>query len=164
MPGPGVTLVGDTAPLPTVAAEGIAQHAATRGFDFLGTPYLWGGSTPFGLDCSGFTQLCYRLAGMTLRRDARLQRNDPRFVDAPFDSLEPGDLIFFGSGPEKITHVGVANGDGTFLHAAGGAGVIPTTIAGDDRYWPRRVDARRLDPTRAHEPVSRPDDESSQTP
>ncbi len=136
---------------------GIAAYYAKH---FLGTPYLWGGSSSFGLDCSGFVQYCYQIAGVTLRRDADIQRDDPRFVPAPVrtvasagDDLLPGDLVFFGK-PDRITHVGMHLAGNTFIHAAGGAGVI-ITAWGDDRYSPGFVDARRLDPTRASEPVTR---------
>ncbi|MBC8102260.1 MAG: C40 family peptidase [Cytophagales bacterium] len=136
----------------------LGTRAAEWATSFLGTPYLWGGSSSFGLDCSGFVQLCYRLAGITLRRDADIQREDPRFEPVAFDSLLPGDLVFFGK-PDRITHVGMHSagrtGDaGTFVHSAGGAGVIVSPW-GDPMYSPGYVDARRLIPARASEPVTR---------
>jgi cell wall-associated NlpC family hydrolase len=141
-------------PLPAVAPGDVAGSAARRAEEFCGTPYLWGGSTSFGLDCSGLTQLCYRGVGLILRRDADIQRSDRRFEPVSLDALAPGDLIFFGDGPERITHVALARDEATFIHSAGGAGVIVTPY-GDDRYWPRRVDARRLNTARAADPVVR---------
>ncbi len=141
-------------------AEQVAPIAASHSRDFLGTPYLWGGSSSFGLDCSGFVQYCYGIAGMTLLRDADIQRDDPRFLNAPVANvadagrdLLPGDLVFFGK-PDRITHVGMHLAENTFIHSAGGAGVILTEW-GDGRYSPGFVDARRLDPARAGDPVTR---------
>lgn len=145
--------------------EQVAMVAANHSRDFLGTPYLWGGSSSFGLDCSGFVQYCYRIAGLELRRDADIQRDDPRFVPAPVRDLAragsdllPGDLVFFGK-PDRITHVGMHLVGNTFIHSAGGAGVILTEW-GDDRYSPSFVDARRLDPERATDPVTRHESET----
>lgn len=133
----------------------IAGRAAAYAHEFLGTPYLWGGSSAFGLDCSGYVQLAYRLAGVVLRRDAHLQRDDPRFVPVEREQLAPGDLVFFGQSsngdsPGRITHVGLHFGEGAFLHAASGAGVVLTPWK-DAR--PDYVDARRL--ARAAEPITR---------
>jgi SH3-like domain-containing protein len=140
--------------------EQMATIAIQHSRDFLGTPYLWGGSSSFGLDCSGFVQYAYRIAGLNLRRDADIQRDDPRFVPAPVrnvaragDDLLPGDLVFFGK-EDRITHVGMHLAGNTFIHSAGGAGVIVSEW-GDDRYSPSFVDARRLDPARANDPVTR---------
>lgn len=130
-----------------------AANAAEVSVDFLGTPYLWGGSSTYGLDCSGFVQLCYALAGFTLRRDADIQRDDPRFVPVAFEALAPGDLVFFGK-PDRITHVGIHLEPGTFIHSAGGAGVILTQW-GDTRYSPGYVDARRLNPDLRTDSVTR---------
>jgi cell wall-associated NlpC family hydrolase len=149
----GWLLTNALTPLPQLAAEAIPAAAVKWGAEFRGTPYLWGGSSSFGLDCSGFVQLCYRLAGMTLRRDADIQRDDPRFYPVAQGDLMPGDLVFFGK-PDGITHVGMHFAGNTFIHSAGGAGVIVSEW-GDDRYSPSYVDARRLDPARAADPITR---------
>jgi len=141
------------APLTLPESENLGATAARWGTEFSGTPYLWGGSSSFGLDCSGFVQLCYLICGITLRRDADIQRNDPRFFPVERNQLQPGDLVFFGK-PDRITHVGMHLEGNAFIHAAGGAGVIITEW-GDDRYSPGYVDARRLDIDRIAEPVTR---------
>jgi cell wall-associated NlpC family hydrolase len=139
--------------LPAVSSHSIGLHAAKHGIDFLGTPYLWGGSSSFGVDCSGFVQLCYRLSGVNLRRDADIQRDDPRFFPVPQSELLPGDLVFFGR-VDRITHVGMHLAENSFIHSAGGAGVIVSEW-GDSRYSPGYVDARRPDPARITEPITR---------
>lgn len=78
---------------------------------FLGVPYLWGGTTALGMDCSGYVQQVYRLNGVRLDRDADQQAMEGRAVDVP----RPGDLIFFGA--ERVTHVAFATGERTFLNA-----------------------------------------------
>lgn len=78
---------------------------------FLGVPYLWGGTTALGMDCSGFVQQVYRLNGIHLDRDADQQATEGRPVDVP----ARGDLIFFGA--KAVTHVALATGERTFLHA-----------------------------------------------
>ena len=140
----GFLPVSALSPLPAAPDENTPHDAAQWwGREFSGTPYLWGGSSSFGLDCSGFVQLCYRLAGnIILRRDADIQRTDERFAPVDKESLKPGDLVFFGK-PDKITHVGMHYKENSFIHSAGGAGVIVTEW-GDNRYSPSFVDARRL--------------------
>lgn len=83
---------------------------ATAG-SFLGVPYLWGGTSAYGIDCSGFTQQVYRLNGVGLDRDADQQALGGR----PVDRARPGDLFFFGA--ERVTHTALATGETTFLHA-----------------------------------------------
>lgn len=82
---------------------------------FLGLPYLWGGTTPLGIDCSGFVQLIYGLNGVQLLRDARIQYTQPDLVVVKDTDLQAGDLLFFGR--ERITHVGMYIGAGEFIHA-----------------------------------------------
>lgn len=111
--------------------KAVGIQAIGVGKRFIGTPYLWGGTTPFGIDCSGFVQLSYRLSGVQLLRDAYLQLKDRRFMPIEegkaFDEadFQPGDLLGFRRpGAERaITHIGMALGDERFLHSSGGIGV-----------------------------------------
>ncbi|AXT55321.1 hydrolase Nlp/P60 [Aquimarina sp. AD1] len=85
---------------------------------FLNAPYLWGGKTNFGIDCSGFTQMVYKLNGYKLLRDASLQatQGDPlSFIE----ESEPGDLAFFDNEEGAITHVGIIMKDNYIIHAHG---------------------------------------------
>ncbi|RYU86548.1 hydrolase Nlp/P60 [Mucilaginibacter terrigena] len=85
---------------------------------FLNAPYLWGGRTHFGIDCSGFTQVVYKLRGINLRRDASLQAEDGTPVDTVLKA-KLGDLAFFNNEEGRITHVGIILGGGQIIHASG---------------------------------------------
>jgi len=85
---------------------------------FLNAPYLWGGRTPFGIDCSGFSQLVYRLQGKEIPRDAYQQAeigNTLSFIE----ESEAGDLAFFDNHEGKIIHVGIILENNFIIHASG---------------------------------------------
>jgi cell wall-associated NlpC family hydrolase len=84
---------------------------------FLGFPYLWGGVSSFGYDCSGVTQMLCRRRGALIPRDARLQAAWDGMMPVERGALQPGDLLFFGRSPQKITHTGVYLGGGEMIHA-----------------------------------------------
>ena len=85
---------------------------------YLNAPYLWGGKTPFGIDCSGFTQMVYKLCGYKLLRDASQQSNQGEALSF-IEESEPGDLAFFDNEEGKIIHVGIMMKDNYIIHASG---------------------------------------------
>ncbi|MDR2813790.1 MAG: C40 family peptidase [Prevotellaceae bacterium] len=97
---------------------GRRRAAVAAAMQLLNAPYLWGGRTALGVDCSGLTQLAYRTAGVAIPRDAAQQAEAGTAVSLTEDA-QPADLAFFGSEGEKITHVGMLLGGGKIIHASG---------------------------------------------
>jgi gamma-D-glutamyl-L-lysine dipeptidyl-peptidase len=104
-------------------AKNIGQK---REFEFLRTianrylhaPYLWGGKNPFGIDCSGFTQMVFKICGYKLFRDARLQATQGKSIRL-LSEVKPGDLAFFKNNEDAIVHVGIVYANAQIIHASG---------------------------------------------
>ena len=108
---------------------------------FGGVPYVWGGETPAGFDCSGFVQYVFRQIGVNLPRTADVQYELGRKVTQA--ELQPGDLVFFETYEPGASHDGIYVGDGKFIAANSGTGVAVVSLG--DPYWSSRyLGARRL--------------------
>jgi cell wall-associated NlpC family hydrolase len=124
---------------------GRAAAVVATALRFVGLPYLWGGITTFGLDCSGLVQLVHRAVGVILPRDADLQWADRRLSPVPAGRIRPGDLVFFGPRRGTITHVGIAVGRRAFVNATTRGRPEVRIDRIDDPYWKKLFrGARRL--------------------
>lgn len=141
LPADAAVVVRPGAPL-APSAEAVIR-AAER---LRGAPYLWGGMTAEGIDCSALTYIAFGLQGIVLPRDADLQQfNGPGFPVNRFD-LRAGDLVFFSGNRQYATHVGIYRGDGTFVHAAPRTGGVAVSALSEP-YWDRLYfGARRVLP------------------
>lgn len=91
---------------------------------FINSPYIWGGRIPSGLDCSGFTQLVYKIHGKPIPRDSWLQAETGEGVNF-IDETKPGDLVFFDDDRGRICHVGMILSRGLVIHASGRVRIDP---------------------------------------
>ena len=102
---------------------------------FLGIPYLWGGRSSFGFDCSGFTQMLMRSRGINMPRDADQQAAWSGVTAIQRGDLQAGDLLFFGSSAKTITHTGMYIGDGQFIQDTTNDHPVVQISRLDDEPW-----------------------------
>ena len=114
----GLTILEHTHDGNSVKGKKQKEHLIQTSFLYLSAPYLWGGKTPFGIDCSGFTQMVYKLNGYKLYRDASQQATQGEALSF-IEESEPGDLAFFDNNEGIITHVGIIMKDNYIIHAHG---------------------------------------------
>jgi cell wall-associated NlpC family hydrolase len=117
----------------------IVQALTKDALRFLGTPYVFGGTSPSGFDCSGYVQHVFAMLGIHL----------PRTADAQYDAGRPavgglraGDLVFFQTYTDGVSHVGIYLGDGKFVNASSSQGVVVSSLS--EPYWASHyIGARR---------------------
>jgi hypothetical protein len=133
---------GDVTPAPAAHPLAEVVEFSRR---FLGLPYLWGGTSTYGYDCSGFTQMLCRRHGIVIPRDASQQAAWTEMAQVALDQLRPGDLLYFGESPDKITHTGMYLGNGEFIDATPWQRPVVQIDRLDDAHWaPLFVAARRI--------------------
>ena len=117
------------------------QQIATYAKQYVGYPYVYGGSTPSGFDCSGFVQYVYKQNGYSINRTATAQLADGTWVS--YDDMQPGDIVYFGYG-STASHVGIYIGNGQFVHAQNSrTGVVISSLS-ESWYANRYLCAHRI--------------------
>ena len=101
-----------------IGPKGDIENFVTTAKSFLNVPYLWGGRTHFGIDCSGFTQAVFKLHGINLKRDASMQAEEGSAIEN-VQKATLGDLAFFENESGKVTHVGIMLNNWQIIHASG---------------------------------------------
>jgi gamma-D-glutamyl-L-lysine dipeptidyl-peptidase len=133
----GFVQAGDVKPVDPASARrrGSRDEIVATARRFAGAPYLWGGMTVHGIDCSGLVSRVYHANGIELPRDADQQFADPNADAVAREKLEPGDLLFFGDDEKSISHVGLYLGDGRFINAT--THQVPSVHEDrlDDPHW-----------------------------
>lgn len=133
----------DYVSLGSTQTNGTAKNIAELAKSYIGTPYVYGGASPKGFDCSGLVYYCYGQYGYSLRRGATGQFNNNGTSVSKSD-LRIGDLVFFSDSVDPIGHVGMYIGDGKFVHASSGKGCVTTNNLSDYYYKEHYAGAKRI--------------------
>ena len=134
--------VGASASTPegsTVAPPNVHGGVVGIAMQYLGVPYVWGGASPSGFDCSGFAMYVYAQMGVSLPHNAAMQYNSVG-VFVSRDQLQPGDLVFF----DGLGHMGMYIGGGQFIHAPHTGDVVKISSLYDSWYASTWVGGRRI--------------------
>jgi len=99
-------------------SKATGKSIVENAYMYLNAPYLWGGRSPFGIDCSGLSQMAFRLSGINIKRDAWMQAESGENVHL-LDESQEGDLAFFDNEEGRITHVGIMVSKNRIIHASG---------------------------------------------
>jgi cell wall-associated NlpC family hydrolase len=106
------------------SASATASSVLATADDYVGTRYVWGGTTPRGFDCSGFVQYVFRQHGIELPRTSRQQAQVGEYVPASLSALEVGDLLFFATDGKRIDHIAIYAGDDEIIHSSSSGGGV----------------------------------------
>ncbi len=134
-------LLGRTMPDISRGSNYISRRVIQMSMQYIGVPYVFGGTTPSGFDCSGYVQYVFAHAGISLPRTADVQYT----VGTPVatSDLRAGDLVFFSTYTYGASHVGIYLGEGNFIHASSSRGVMISGL-GQSYYSSRYIGARRI--------------------
>ena len=126
----------------TDTAEAATQTQLTNtAYKYIGVPYVYGGTTTSGLDCSGYTQLVFKQLGIKINRTSASQYSQGTAVSK--SNLQVGDLVFYNTSGKGVSHVGIYVGNNKFAHSATSTGVTVTSMS--TSYWAKRyVGAKRI--------------------
>lgn len=134
-------LMGRNMPIVSRSSNYIARRIINNSLNYVGVPYVFGGTTPRGFDCSGFTRYVFATAGISLPRTADVQFEVG--VPVSYNNLKPGDLVFFSTYTYGASHVGIYLGDGKFINASSSRGVVVDSLSMS--YWANTyIGARRV--------------------
>ena len=131
------------APAPAPATfPSVGNEIALRAISQLGKPYIWGGADLTGFDCSGLVRFIYDQVGIPVPRTAAEQFSAAKPIE--IEGLKPGDLLFFRTQGQRISHVAIYTGEGRFIHAPRTGQLVEFRMLDDEYYRPRLAGAGRL--------------------
>lgn len=134
-------LLGRDMPEVSRGSTAVVRRVVQTSMQYIGVPYVFGGTTPGGFDCSGYTRYVFANAGVYLPRMADEQYWVGSSVS--YGNLQVGDLVFFTTYAPGVSHVGIYMGNGTFIHASSSRGVVIDSMGSS--YWSSRyVGAKRV--------------------
>lgn len=135
-------LLGRDMPDITTSTSYVAGRILSTAMDYMGVPYVFGGSSPRAFDCSGYVQYVFAKVGISIPRTADTQYE----VGTPVSTADllPGDLVFFETYAPGASHVGIYVGDGNFIHASSGRGAVTVSSLSQAYYSSHYIGARRI--------------------
>ncbi|MBR2518822.1 MAG: C40 family peptidase [Selenomonadaceae bacterium] len=140
-PATYAALLGRDMPDISRGANYIARRIISSAMDYMGVPYVFGGTTPYGFDCSGYVQYVFANAGVSLPRTADVQYEEGTPISIA--ELVPGYLVFFTTYTYGASHVGIYVGDSNFIHASSSRGVTISSL-NESYYSTHYIGARRI--------------------